>query len=119
MSFVDAYTIADAVADYAEQYRVRKAYLFGSYVRGDADAISDIDICIEPAEGFTLFYLGGFGQHLEDALGTPVDIVCGEDSFYPRAHERYRKDRVLLYEEPNCSWLRKTQAGNHLGDGNG
>ena len=26
-----------------------------------------------------------------------VDVVCGSDSFYPRARQRYLKDRKLLY----------------------
>ena len=73
-------------------------YIFGSYARGEADSDSDIDICVEYENGFSLFLLGGLGKQLEDMLGIPVDIVCGEDSFYPRAKKRYLEDRVLVYE---------------------
>ena len=98
MKTIDQKAIAKAVAEAAPRYHVRQAHLFGSYARGEADGASDIDVCIECGSGFTLFSLGGFSKSLEDALGLPVDVVCGEESFYPRALERYRKDKVLLYE---------------------
>ena len=94
------HAIPDAIARCAASHKVNKAYLFGSYARGDADESSDVDLCIECDPGFTLFMLGGFGKSLEDELGLPVDIVCGESSFYPRAKERYLRDRVLVYERP-------------------
>ena len=93
MKTLDQHTIASAVRSIAPGYGVVKAYLFGS------DAASDVDLCIEPDDGFTLFSLGGFGSHLEEALGVPVDVVCGDDSFYPRARERYERDRKLIYEK--------------------
>lgn len=90
--------ISDALSRYAKQYKVSKAFLFGSYARNEADAGSDIDLCIEYDDGFDLFMLGGLGKSLEEALQVPVDIVCGENSFYPRAKQRYLQDRVLVYE---------------------
>ena len=78
MKVLDQHTIASAVRSIAPGYGVVKAYLFGSHARGDADAASDVDLCIEPDDGFTLFSLGGFGSHLEEALGVPVDVVCAD-----------------------------------------
>ena len=91
--------IATAIARYAPINGIRSAYLFGSHARGDADEHSDVDLCIEADEGFTLFALGGFGKRMEDDLGCPVDIVCGENAFYPKARERYQRDKVLLYAQ--------------------
>lgn len=85
---------SDAIA----AYPVRAVYVFGSYARGDFDSSSDVDICIEPEDGFDLFMLGGLGNTLEARLGVPIDIVCGADSFYPRARARYERDKVLVYE---------------------
>lgn len=79
------------------RYDITEAYLFGSYARKEADEDSDVDICIECGDSFTLFSLGGLGVALEKALGRSVDVVCGCDSFYPRAQQRYLKDRKLLY----------------------
>ena len=90
--------IAHAVGKQAPKYGVHRAWLFGSYARGEADEASDIDICIEHGDDFTLFALGGFAKHLEDELTASVDVICGEQSLNPRAQKRYRKDRVLLWE---------------------
>lgn len=100
MSVLEQHTIRDAVAQEASGYPIQRAYLFGSYARGDADGASDIDLCIECSEGFTLFMLGGFGQGLQDRLGRPVDVVCGADTLFPHVRRHFDEDKVLLYERP-------------------
>ena len=91
--------IANAFAEQPSADKVNKAYLFGSYARGCADEKSDVDLCIEPASGFNFFTLGSLATNLEEKLGVDVDIVCGEDTFYPKARESYLKDRILIYEK--------------------
>lgn len=54
---------------------VTKAALFGSYVRGDNTAVSDIDILVDLPRGKTLFDLVGLKQDLEETLNKKVDIV--------------------------------------------
>lgn len=97
MMTLNEHTIASKAREVLPQYDVKEAYLFGSYARNEADEDSDIDICIECGESFTLFSLGDLGVALENALGRPVDVICGFDSFYPHAQQRYLKDRRLLY----------------------
>lgn len=97
MKVLDEHTISSAVCEVMPRYDITEAYLFGSYAREEADEDSDVDICIECGNSFTLFSLGGLGVALEKALGRSVDVVCGSDSFYPRAQQRYLKDRKLLY----------------------
>lgn len=100
MKTLDEHTISSAVREVMPRYDITEAYLFGSYARNEADEESDVDICIECGDSFTLFSLGGLGIALEAALGRSVDVVCGSDSFYPRAQRRYLKDRKLLYAKP-------------------
>ena len=72
------YTIAEIrnkITNTARQYGIQKAYLFGSYARGEAGLESDIDICIEKGNLRTLFELSGFCQDLEETLGNKVDVV--------------------------------------------
>ena len=99
MTTTAKHTIGKEVGRVAAAYPIRKAYLFGSCARGEADESSDVDVCIEPERGFTLFMLTGFGKELERALGRRVDVVCGEESFYPHARKRYANEKVLLYEK--------------------
>ena len=64
------------ISDYFRARPVLKAYLFGSFVRGDADNQSDIDILVD------LDYTQKIGLQfiqmkidLEELLSTKVDLV--------------------------------------------
>lgn len=54
---------------------VKKAALFGSYVRGTNTKRSDIDILVELPEDATLFELGGLKVTLEEELNQKVDVI--------------------------------------------
>jgi predicted nucleotidyltransferase len=49
--------------------------LFGSVIRGEADAASDVDFLVDLDEGRSLFDLGGLLSDLEALLGRSVDVV--------------------------------------------
>jgi predicted nucleotidyltransferase len=93
------YTIADIknkITDTARKYGIQKAYLFGSYARGEAERASDIDICIEKGQLRTLLELSGFCQDLEETLGNKVDVVttAGLTSDFK---EQIERDMILIY----------------------
>lgn len=57
---------------------VLKAYLFGSYARGEADAQSDVDLLVEldyDRLDALDFYL--WREYLAELLGKKVDVVSG------------------------------------------
>jgi len=88
--------IKSKITDTARKYGIQKAYLFGSYARGEAKHESDIDICIEKGKLRTLFELSGFCQDLEEMLGNKVDVVTTaglSDDF----KEQIEKDMILIY----------------------
>lgn len=58
-----------------KQADIKKAALFGSYVRGTNTTASDIDILVELPDNATLFELGGLKVTLEEELKRKVDIV--------------------------------------------
>jgi len=80
----------------AQQYGIQKAYLFGSYARGEAMPESDIDICIEKGKIRTLFELSGFCQDLEEVLENKVDLIT-TSSLSDNFKKQIEKDMVLLY----------------------
>lgn len=57
------------------QYRARKISLFGSFVRGEQKANSDIDLLVEFTEDADLFDLIGVSLFLEEELQRKVDVV--------------------------------------------
>lgn len=90
-------TIKERITPICEKYPIKKAYLFGSYARGEATEKSDVDIRIE-GDIKSFFMLGGIYSDFEDALGTELDllnILPESESF--RAN--LKKDEILLYEK--------------------
>ena len=88
--------IKEKISKVAGQYGVQRAYLFGSYSRGEARPGSDIDLCIEKGKIRTLFELSGFCQDLEEILESKVDVITTtgiSDNF----KEQIEKEMILAY----------------------
>ncbi len=88
------------IADYFKTQPVLKAWLFGSYARGEETPQSDVDILFGPdysGKPFTLFTMGGMYMDLKELLGKEVDLVV-EGSLRPYAAETANRDKKLIYE---------------------
>lgn len=59
----------------SERYGVSVAGVFGSYVRGEENAESDLDLLVEILRPISLLELVGAELHLSDVLGVKVDLV--------------------------------------------
>jgi len=59
----------------ATRYKAREIGLFGSFVREEQNAYSDIDVLAEFDEGADLFDLIGLALYLEEILQRRVDVV--------------------------------------------
>ncbi len=90
-------TIAQLIADYFKTQPVLKAWLFGSYARGEEKKTSDIDILIVPDTGVGLFKLSGMSLDLQNLLKLPVDLVT-EKGLLPFARPSVDNDKILIYE---------------------
>ena len=85
---------------------VSRAYLFGSYARGEATGKSDIDLRIDGGRIRSMFGLGALYHELTQALKKPVDLVTTEalshDANAARTEGfrvRMKEDEKLIYEE--------------------
>ena len=87
------------IADYFKTQPVLKAWLFGSYARGEERKDSDIDILILPdkTQHFSLFTLSEIYEDLKDLLGCEVDLIT-EGGLMPFARESADRDKILIYE---------------------
>lgn len=54
---------------------VKRAGIFGSYVRGEQNKNSDVDILIEVSDKFSLLFLVSLKRILSNALKKDVDLV--------------------------------------------
>lgn len=57
------------------EMKIRRMAVFGSYARGDAHLKSDLDVLIDPLDGFTLFDMVDLKASLESELNMQVDVV--------------------------------------------
>ena len=86
------------IADYFKTQPVQKAWLFGSFARGDETPLSDVDLLVQfDAEGISLLKHAAMICELEIILDRPVDIVP-DGQLYPRVAESVNHDKILIYE---------------------
>jgi len=88
---------AQIIKAYFQDKPVKKAYLFGSYVRGEARADSDIDILVELDYEVKIGLLFVKMQlDLEDLLHKKVDLVS-EKGFSKYIKPIVDKEKLLIY----------------------
>ena len=91
-------TMIKLIADYFKKQPVLKAWLFGSYSRGEQRPDSDVDILVslDYSQPIGLQFFGMF-EDLKDLLGRNVDLVT-DRSLAPFAKETVNRDKILVYE---------------------
>ena len=79
---------------------VKKAWLFGSYSRGEERPDSDVDIMVEyvASEELSLMQISRMKNSLSKLLNKRVDLV-EEGCLLPFAVDSIYKDRILIYEK--------------------
>lgn len=88
-----------AIADYFKTQPVLKAWLFGSFARGEETPKSDVDILVEFDHGrpIGLLRYAGMWREIEELVGRKVDLV-EEGTLMPFAVESVNRDKQLFYE---------------------
>jgi len=91
-------SINNALSNYFAGQPVTKAWVFGSYSRGEDTPDSDIDIMValDPNEKVGLKFFA-MREDLMRLLGRKIDLVT-ESSILPFAKENAERDRLLVYE---------------------
>lgn len=94
--------IQKTIAEYFKTQPVLKAWLFGSYARGEETPQSDVDILFIPdkSQHFSLFTMGGMYEDLKELLGKEVDLIT-EGGLLPFARESAEREKILIYERKN------------------
>ena len=94
--------IINKLQSFFPAYPVEKAWVFGSYARGDDTRKSDVDIMVRFDKNaiITLIDYAGIMIDLEKLLHKKVDLVS-EGTLYKFAQESVEKDKILIYERDN------------------
>lgn len=94
-------SIVNTIQEYFKTKPVSKAWVFGSFARGEEREDSDVDILVQflPGTKMGLAFCGMICD-LEDALNRPVNLVR-EGCLKPFAQASVEHDKVLIYERTN------------------
>ena len=86
------------IAEYFKTQPVLKAWLFGSYSRGEQTKDSDVDILVllDKSRPIGLKFFGMWND-LEELIGRKVDLVS-DGTLLPFAQQSVEKDKILIYE---------------------
>ena len=87
------------IADYFKTQPVLKAWIFGSFARGEETEDSDLDILVEYDKNarISLLTISHMMGELEKSTGRRIDLI--EDGcLLPFAVESANRDKVLIYE---------------------
>lgn len=76
-------------------YDVRRAGVFGSYARGDANSENDLDLLVELPSGSSLFDLVGLEQALSDELTLKVEATTYR-GLHPLLRDRVLQDEIRI-----------------------
>jgi hypothetical protein len=79
-------------------YGAKRVALFGSTVRREDSADSDVDILVAFREPIGLFSLARLQRELSQQLNRPVDLVT-EAALSPYIRDEVQAEKVVLYEE--------------------
>jgi uncharacterized protein len=87
--------LREQMPELAERYHVSYLGVFGSYVRGEQHADSDLDVLVEFHKAPSLFTYVGLEQELSDLLGIQVDLVR-RSGLKPRIGKRILAEVIRL-----------------------
>lgn len=92
---IDGYllTLRQHLPELAEKYHVRSLEVFGSYVRGEQKAGSDLDVLVTFNEAPGLFEFIEMEDRLSEALGVKVDLVM-KSALKPRLEQRILHEAI-------------------------
>ena len=95
MTLAELKTKRTAILTIARRYGAREVQVFGSVVRGEADAASDVDFLVELEPGRSVMDLGGLLMDLQKHLHCKIDVMTPA-MLKPRVWERALREATPL-----------------------
>lgn len=91
----------NVIADYFKDQPIMRAWIFGSFARGEETPLSDVDLLVEyDKDGISLLKHAIMISDLEKLLNRRVDLV-EDGTLLPFAVESANRDKKLIYERKN------------------
>jgi hypothetical protein len=94
---VDRFQIISTLTEAISHYDlIHKAWIFGSFARGDNHAMSDIDVVVEADDRLSLMSLFGIQEQLSSKLGQKIDIGF-MNTLKPEIRSNIEPDLIEIY----------------------
>lgn len=87
----------EKIRNYFSGQPILRAWLFGSYARGEQTEDSDVDILVTLDENVGLFKYASMWNDLKELLSKDVDLV-GDTSLLPWVKDDVENEKKLIYE---------------------
>ena len=89
--------ITQQIVDYFKTQPVVKAWIFGSYARGEATAQSDLDFRVDRGKMTDFLELGGLYSDLEAGFAQKKLDVLTTQMLSPAFLEQIKPEEILIY----------------------
>lgn len=92
----------EPIKAYLQTQPIKKAWIFGSFSRGEERQDSDVDILVQydrTSQPVGLFTIVRIKQQLESIVGRNVDLV-EDGTLMPFAVDSANQDKILIFEKP-------------------
>ena len=89
--------IFEKIISKLKKHGVKSISIFGSYLRGEETAKSDIDLLVEFNEVKSIFDLVGIELEISEELGIKVDLIT-KDSVSPYLIDTIMNEAKLIFE---------------------
>ena len=111
MAFENAQQMIPKIQAFFANQPIKRAWLFGSYSRGEERPDSDVDILVEyeNSDEISLFAISRMMSSLKKILNRKVDLV-EEGCVLPFAVDSVYKDRILIYEGDKNNIIRNVRS---------
>jgi predicted nucleotidyltransferase len=100
--------IIDKLQKFFPSTPIEKAWLFGSYARGEETEDSDVDVLYKvnrsKIKKFSLLDQTNIMVDMEQLLQKKVDLIS-DGSLRPRVENFVNKDKILIYERQNTNFI--------------
>ena len=96
-------SIINPIKEYLKTQPVERAWVFGSFSRGEERSDSDIDLLVEydrKNQHVGLFTIINIKQQLQQLVGREIDLV-ENGTLMSFAQKSAEKDKILIYERAN------------------
>lgn len=92
-------SLIKALRDFLSTQPVERAWIFGSFARGEERSDSDVDILVKYQSGtrLGLFGISELTEKIENILGRRVDLV-EDGTLYPRVEKAVNSEKIMIYE---------------------